>query len=373
MSRTLGPATKDELYISSETSNRWFHITVLHFSDVQELTTCHKRWTVFQQRDEHSMAQSDHSRIPHSHITLESQPLARPITDTGTSEKSPIHLLQAGRRITALQPNHSRTTATSQLHYTQNKAEPQPHHCRITTESQPHAYQSQKELCFTARRAFDGFAGSQPNPTQPHHTRFTAAWSPHHSYRNLWDIADPLASSGLQNHSTAAEPHHSRIAPETKPNHSHIIAASQPNHSHMTGTREPNPLVSNSESSPIHVLQALIQLRSVCFRNTAESQPITATSEPDHSLWEIADPLVSSSDDSRIPIKPESEPLRVRQSACFMLWEFIDPLVSSSEKSRMHLFQTLRNRQSACVHLWDIGDRSYFSNSFFTNRNIHWN
>ena len=63
------------------------------------------------------------------------QPLDPPITATGTSEKSPIYLLQAR---TAEAQHCSRTTATSQPQYTRNKAEPQPHRSRITTESQPH-------------------------------------------------------------------------------------------------------------------------------------------------------------------------------------------------------------------------------------------
>ena len=173
------------------------------------------------------MASADHSRTPHSHIILESQPFDRLIPATGTSEKSPIHLLQA--------------RAAESQHCSQITAEPQPHHSRIT--------------------------------------------------------------------------------PKTIPNHSHITAASQPNHSHMTGTREPNPLVSNSENSPIHVLQALIHRRSVCFRNTAESQPnhcyIRTGSQPLRNRRSAHFKLGRQPNHSHI--KPESEPLRVRQSACFML------------------------------------------------------
>ena len=85
--------------------------------------------------EEQSTSQPDHSRSPHSHITLESQPLH---SHRNLREIAGPLASGPGRRISALQPNHSRTTATSQPHCTRNKAEPQPHHCRITTESQPH-------------------------------------------------------------------------------------------------------------------------------------------------------------------------------------------------------------------------------------------
>ena len=85
--------------------------------------------------EEQSMAQPDHSRSPHSHITLESQPLH---SHRNLREIAGPLASGPGRRIAALQPNRSRTAATSQPHCTRNKAEPQPHHSRITTESQPH-------------------------------------------------------------------------------------------------------------------------------------------------------------------------------------------------------------------------------------------
>ena len=115
--------------ITPKTKPNHSHITAASQPNHSHMPISHKRNCV-SQRDEHSMVSADHSRTPHSHIILVSQPLDRLITATGTSETSPIHLLQAGRRITALQPSHitaalhpkqSRTTATSL-----------PHHNRIT-------------------------------------------------------------------------------------------------------------------------------------------------------------------------------------------------------------------------------------------------
>ena len=100
--------------------------------------------------------------------------------------------------------------------------------------------------------------------------------------------------------------------------------------------------------------QALGNRRPAGFRITAES----ATSQPHHK--EIADPLISGSDQSRTTatsqpnhshiiatsqsqpnhshITPETEPLRSRRSTCFKLCEIADLLVSISEKSRRKLF-----------------------------------
>ena len=72
-----------------------------------------------------------------------------------------------------------------------------------------------------------------------------------------------------------SQPHHTRITPESQlnhlPNHSHITGSQpshghrQPNHSHKTAELQPNlslwdiadQLVSRSEKSPIYLLQAL--------------------------------------------------------------------------------------------------------------------
>ena len=228
---------------------------------------------------------------------------------------------------------------------------------------------------------------------------------------NLWDIASPLVSSReespirlFQNRSritvesqiATSHPDPTRItaeSPSESQPHHRITTESRPHDSRITATRQlTHSRISVSGILPTNLFQGLRIRRSICFKlwdfaepcvSSSEKSPtclfqnhsrishITAVSQPDHSLKEIADPLISSSDQSRttatsqpnhshiiatLQSQPnhshtthETEPLRSRRSTwfmSFMLWELADPLVSSSKKSRL----------VTCFKLWEIAD-----------------
>ena len=146
------------------------------------------------------------------------------------------------------------------------------------------ALRNRRSTCFEFWEFGDPFVAKVQNRRS---TRFSTAESqsnyshiskPDHS---LCEIADPLVSGSDHNRITAT-PHtnHSRIS---------TAAVAQPQDSRIT----------TSEKSPIHLFQAWVaaEEQPYCSRNHSH---ITAASEPDHSLWEIADPLISSPDHTRI-------------------------------------------------------------------------
>ena len=141
--------------------------------------------------------------------------------------------------------------------------------------------------------------------------------------------------------------------------HSRTTAISQPNHSHDRHTTAESQPLRNRRSTSL--FQALRNRKSICFEfwefvdpfvakaqnrrstrfSTAESQSnYSHISKPDHSLCEIADPLVSGSDHNRITATPHTSHSRISTAAIAQpqpnhnLWEIADPLVSGLGRSR---------------------------------------
>ena len=141
--------------------------------------------------------------------------------------------------------------------------------------------------------------------------------------------------------------------------HSRTTAISQPNHSHDRHTTAESQPLRNRRSTSL--FQALRNRKSICFEfwefvdpfvakaqnrrstrfSTAESQSnYSHISKPDHSLCEIADPLVSGSDHNRITATPHTSHSRISTAAIAQpqpnhnIWEIAHPLVSGLGRSR---------------------------------------
>ena len=83
----------------------------------------------------------------------------------------------------------SRITAEQRPHHSRITPKTKPNHSHITAASQPnHSHMTghlpQGNCVSAARGAFDGFGGSQPNPTQPHHSRLIPPSQPQDPLRN---------------------------------------------------------------------------------------------------------------------------------------------------------------------------------------------
>ena len=190
MSRSLEPASKAELCISSDTitNNRWFHITVWHFSDVQEFTTCHKRWTVLHNETSNRF---ENLRSAFAQETAEQL--------VSIFETSPVRLCQAVR---------NRRSA-----YFRIATESQSNHSHITPESQPNRLPNHSHITGSSHKTAD----SQPNLSlsvilpinliQFRRNRRSACFK-------LWDFAEPCVSSSgksptrwFQNHRRISQLH----------------------------------------------------------------------------------------------------------------------------------------------------------------------
>ena len=225
--------------------------------------------------------------------------------------------------------NHSRITATSQWKNSQ---------MRITASSSPYlnTIGARRPNC-SLREITDRLCQARiTTESQLRYSRTTSEWNSNHSR-----IA------------TASHPKHSRIRTKAQPNRSYITVDSQP----LTAESQPlrnrrsnvlfqvlrnrrstcfnrwefaDPYVSIVENSPIHMFQTLRlwEFADPCV-SISDTSPIPlfqnhsriqATSDPDHSLGEIANPLVPGSDHNRITATQDSR-------------------VTTSEKSPIHLFQ----------------------------------
>ena len=155
-----------------------------------------------------------------------------------------IHLLQAGCRITALQQNHSRTTATSQPHCTRNKAEPQPHHSRITTESQPQDRPpaTKGELCFSSETSIRWFRRITAEPhtvtSYSNHSRLIASSQLQEPLRSRRSTCFKRAAESQHCSRATSQPHCTRNKAEPQPHHCRITTESQPHDRH---TRAESP------------------------------------------------------------------------------------------------------------------------------------